>query len=273
MIRTPARPIGIIERACWLIGGWLVGAAITVALLMLFGGHARAQTPAPRPHPASDPAAVALHERHVRVSGTATPPAFQHLILEMQVGSGPVMRTESFAARPDRIFVRTSVGGEVSMEFGYDGTTAWTSTPATGPLRLDGAGLEALRASAAFGTAPALDSSARQVAIGRSTFDAQLVDGVRVTLASGDTAEIYYAVSTGLLAGMQFRSVQSPAASMTILLRDYKRVGGRTEHTTSVLRGPGMEMVARTVHVDYEPIEAARFTPPAGLPERPPEPD
>ena len=120
------------------------------------------------------------------------------------------------------------------------------------------------------GTAPALDPSAKQRAIGRSTFDDQLVDGVRVVLASGDSADIFYAVSTGLMAGMQLRSTQSPAANMTIMLRDYKRVGGRLEHTTSVFRGSGMEMVARTVHVDHEPIDAARFTPPAGLPAAPP---
>jgi hypothetical protein len=263
MTRFPARPIGIIQAAIWLIGGWLVGAAITVALLMLFGDHARAQTPPPRPHPASDPAAVALHERHVRVSGTATPPAFQHSIMEMRIGDGPLMRTESYVAQPGRILVRTTVGGAVAMEFGFDGTTGWSSSPQTGLIRLDSAGVDALRGSASFGTAPALDPSAKQRAIGRSTFDDQLVDGVRVVLATGDSADIFYAVSTGLMAGMQLRSTESPAANMTIMLRDYKRVGGRLEHTTSVFRGGTMEMVARTVHVDHEPIDAAKFTPPA----------
>jgi len=186
--------------------------------------------------------------------------------MEMRIGDGPLMRTESYVAQPGRILVRTTVGGAVAMEFGYDGTTGWSSSPQTGLIRLDSAGVDALRGSASFGTAPALDPSAKQRAIGRSTFDDQLVDGVRVVLATGDSADIYYAVSTGLMAGMQLRSTQSPAANMTIMLRDYKRVDGRMEHTTSVMRAGGMDMVARMTHLGHEPIDAAKFTPPAGLP-------
>jgi hypothetical protein len=270
MTRFSARPIGIIQAAIWLIGGWLVGAAITVALLMLFGDHARAQTPPPRHHPDSDPAAIALYDRHVRVTGTATPPPFQHSIVEMRIGDGPVMRTETWIAQPDRIRVTTLVDGKPMMEFGYDGTTGWSSSPMSGIIPLAKDALEALCATATGMGAPGIDSTTRSVAIGRSTFDDQLVDGVRAVTAAGDTAEIYYAVSTGLMAGLRTRSAANAAANMVILLRDYQRVGGRMSNMTSIIRGPGMEAVQRTIQLDHEPIEPGRFRPPTGLPGRAP---
>jgi hypothetical protein len=229
-------------------------------LLALVSWILKAQTP--RHHPDSDPAAIALHDRHVRVTGSATPPAFQHSIVEMRIGNGPVMRTESWIAQPDRIRVTTLVDGKPMLDFGYDGTTGWSASPIEGVVPLAKDALDALRTTATGMNAPGIDSSARAVAIGRSTFDDRLVDGVRAVTAAGDTAEIYYAVSTGLMAGLRMRSATNPAANMVIMTRDYQRSGGRMTNMTSVIRAPGMEAEQRTIALDYEAIDPARFKPP-----------
>ncbi len=221
-------------------------------------------------HPASEPAARALQERHDRVAGTVRPPAHQHFITELQVPGSPTIRTETFMSQPDRIFVRTEVAGELLFEFGFDGTTGWSNSPMTGLVRVPSTELETLRATTGSGSQPALDSTVPYRATGRRTFDGQLVDGIRAITAAGDTAEVFYAVSTGLMAGFRVRRVARPPLaagdSLVMLLRDYKRVDGRMGSTTMVYRGMGMESVARTVHLDHAAIAPARFKPPAGLP-------
>jgi hypothetical protein len=223
-----------------------------------------------RYHPASDAAAIALQERHERATGSTRPPANQHSITETQLRGAPTIRTETFIAPPNLIFVRTEVAGKLMLEFGYDGTTGWSNSPTTGLVRLPQPALETLRASAGSLTAPAIDSTVPIRAIGRRTFDDQLVEGIRAVTAAGDTAEAFYAVSTGLMAGMRMRSVTQPAGaagdSLVLLLRDYKRIDGRMGSMTMIYRGMGMESVARTVHLDHAPIDPVRFKPPAGLP-------
>jgi hypothetical protein len=233
---------------------------VIVLALALWAWVAKAQTP--RHHPDSDPAAIALHDRHVRVSGGATPPPFQHSIVEMRIGNGPTMRIESWIAQPDRIRVTTLVDGKPMIDFGYDGTTGWSASPIDGIVPLPKDALDALRTTATGMNAPGIDSTARTVAIGRSTFDDQLVDGVRAITVAGDTAEIYYAVSTGLLAGVRMRSATNAAANMVIIARDYQRIGGRMTNMTSLIRAPGMEAEQRTIALDYEAIDPARFKPP-----------
>ncbi|MCC7001732.1 MAG: hypothetical protein IT357_06225 [Gemmatimonadaceae bacterium] len=225
-----------------------------------------------RYHPASDAAAIALVQRHERSTGAARPPAQQHFIIEMKVGTNAPIRTETWIAEPHRILSRTEVGGRLVMEFGFDGTTGWSNSPMTGPVRLPTSQLEILRASAGGMAAPSIDSTRPLRATGQRTFDGQLVEGVRVITATGDTAESFYSVSTGLLAGMRMRAQGAivlggaPGDSIVLLLRDYKQIGGRTGSMTMIYRGMGMESEARTVHLDYEPIDPVRFKPPAGLP-------
>ncbi len=226
----------------------------------------------PHYHPASDRAAIALQQRHERVSGTARPPAQQHLIMELKVGPSAPIRTETWIAQPDRILSRTEVDGELVMEFGFDGTTGWSNSPMTGPVRLPKHQLDILRGSAGGIAAPAVDSTVPVRATGRRTFDGLLVEGTRVVNAKGDTGEVFYAVSTGLMAGIRMRTLGSvipggpPGDSLVMLYRDYQRIGERTGSMTILYRGSGMTGEARTVHLDYEPIDPERFKPPAGLP-------
>lgn len=258
------RVFTIVGISAVLLGAVMAGLVRVMLLIALASWVLKAQSP--RHHPDSDPAAIALYDRHVRATGGDTPPPFQHSVVEMRIGTGPVIRTEMWIAHPDLIRVTTLVGSQPMLDFGYDGTTGWSTSPATGLIRLGKEALAELRATAAGVATPTLDSTTRSVAIGRSTFDDQLVDGVRAITATGDTAEIYYAVSTGLLAGMRMRSAATAAANMVVTLRDYKRIGGRMQHTLILIRGSGMEAEQRTVAMDHEPIEPGRFRAPAGLP-------
>ena len=122
--------------------GLAVGAAFHAAVSLVAPRSLGAQIP--RPHPASDPAAVALYERHVRATGGAAP-EFQHSIVESQIGESRATRIETFFALPGKMLVRTTMQGALVQEFGYDGTSGWTSSPETGVVRLSGAALDSMR--------------------------------------------------------------------------------------------------------------------------------
>ena len=247
----------------------VIGAIVATVFIAIAAETPRpldVQVPRPQPEATSDPAAVAIYERHVKATAAGPAPQFQHSISEMTVGESPATRTEIYSARPDKLFVRNTVGTKVLFEFGYDGTTGWTSSPETGVERLSGPALEAMRASVEYVGAPPVDTTARLTSLGGSRFYGELVDGVRSVSAEGDTLESFYSTSTGLLAGARYRMELGAKKETTVILfRDYKRMGGQLTHTTMIMRMGGIESVQRTLHVDNEPIDPGKFRAPAAL--------
>lgn len=250
-----------------LLMGVLV-ASVFVALSSALPRLLEAQ--APRPHPSSDPAAVAIYERYLRAVGDASPPEFQHSIQEMQMGAGPAMRIETLTAQPNKVLMRQFMGTDLILEFGFDGTTGWSSSPMTGVVRLSGPELEMMRAGASSVVTPSVDSTMRLIAVGPRTLDNEPVDAILVISTDGDSLETYYAPATGLFVGARNKSKSGLAGagpdSSVILLRDYKRIEGRMVYTTMIVRMAGMEMVSRTVHLSYAPIDPVKFKPPALAP-------
>lgn len=218
---------------------------------------------APRPHPASDPAAVAIHERYVKAVGTAALPEYSHWIQEMTIAGGVAIRTEISMAKPDRIHVRNSMGGQLMLEFGFDGTNGWSNSPTTGVVPISGPELEVMRSGVTGIMNSPVDSTARLVATGRSTLEDEPVDRVLAISLAGDTVEVFYAVATGLIAGVRVPAKPGVTPDISLmLLRDYKPFGGRMTPTTMVMRMAGMEAVSRTIQMDTDPIPAERFRKP-----------
>lgn len=214
------------------------------------------------PHPQSDPAAVAIHQRHLKASGGDAQPQHVHWIAEMTVAGGVGLRTEVFMSQPNKVLMRNTMGGQVLLEFGFDGTTGWTSSAAGGVATVAGAELEAMRAGVTNIMDSPIDPAARLVAAGRTTFEEEPADRVLAITAAGDTLEAYYAVSTGLLVGMRMPPSPGLPGESLMLFRDYKPFGGRVTPTTLVVRMSGMEAVSRTVHMDTDPIPDERFRKP-----------
>ena len=165
------RPARIIIGIAFGILDLLMAIAFIIALPRWLGAQA------PHYHPASDRAAVALHERQLRLTGTATAPEHHHSVVEVRIGDGPPVRTETWMSRPDRIVIRSTMGGEPVLEFGFDGTTGWSEMPGTGLVRLPKPELDQLRASALRLSTPTIHSTVPLRAIPRRCFDRQLVDG------------------------------------------------------------------------------------------------
>lgn len=177
------------------------------------------------------------------------------------------MRMETYLAPPNRLLVRATVGQQLLQEFGFDGTTGWASSPATGLVRLAGPQLDMVRASVASFGAPTIDSTMRMLAMGRDTFDGHTADVIGIIVAAGDTARTYYGVETGLALSVRALSiVGAKRDSMSILFRDYQRVNGQLHPITMIQRAGGSLTTSRTILMETTAIDPARFKAPAGLP-------
>ncbi len=241
------------------------------ALALAFVLPAAAAAQSAKYHPASDPAAVAIYERHNKAAGLDDPPPFQHSIIETRIPNGPAMRVEMFTAKPNRILMRNFMDSVLVLEMGYDGEKGWSHSPQMGIAPIAGEQLEAMLAGANASGAPTVDTTTRLTLLPRRTFEDQLVDVVLTATAEGDSAEAFFSVATGLMVGGESRmradAIPGMPAGMptvsSVSFRDYRLVGGRQVSHTMVTRMGDMEVVARTTHIDYEPIPAERFRAPA----------
>jgi hypothetical protein len=245
--------------------------ALLLALALAFVLPAIGVAQATKYHPASDPAAVALYERHNKATGVDDPPRYQHSIIETRIPNGPAMRVEMFTAKPNRILMRNFMDSVLVLEMGYDGEKGWSSSPQLGVAPITGAQLEAMLAGVNASATPGVDTSTRLVLLPRRTFEDQLVEVVLATTAEGDSAEAFFSVASGLMVGaasrMRAGGVPGMPAGMptmsSVSFRDYRLIAGRQVSHTMVTRMGDMEVVARTTHLDFEPIPDERFRAPA----------
>lgn len=262
--------VGVVLVA--IIGGSIAGFIFVTLLNFLTAGVARAQSPATSAPSAGvvrtdDPAVRAILDRHLRASGGDRPLPHQHLVLEITSPGARPIRAEIWLSLPDKVLSRTTVDGAPMLEFGFDGTVGWSSSPATGLERLSREAVTAMRQGLDPGSSATFDSTAVLSAVGRTTFEGETVDAVRAVTAAGDTSVAYYSVATGLLAGAHLpMRAAGRTLEGTMVFRDYARTGHQQQPRTVVMRMKGIEAVTRVVVAEDGVIDPVRFRAPAGLP-------
>jgi len=175
---------------------------------------------------------------------------------------------ELLAAAPDRMRIRIDLGGLGSMQRGYDGTTGWALDPAVGPRIVTGSELDEMRHSADFYYDlhdPASFTSATVVE--RAPFEGRDCYTVKLVRPSGFEVLEYYDAVSGLLSGFRMNSSSSMGTvpSVVTVLEEYKPFGGVQTATRARQRAMGIESVMTVTAVDYAPIEASAFAPPAEI--------
>ena len=147
------------------------------------------------------------------------------------------------------------------MEMGFDGKTAWSDSPLTGPTIHSDVPKQVTDA-ANFSPIPLqgvrIDYGGQR-RIGRRTFDV-----VKGTTPDGQTLTSYFDVETGLQAGMDTGEVPPSPDRMALSFDGYKRFGAILSPTKTTTVMQGQELVVRTVSVSYGPFEDKLFElPPA----------
>lgn len=257
--------------------------AIALLVVAVAGMRVAAQAPAAAPTPSSSAIASAPAARSLPSAGDLFARYRMAMGGESLVRKYTSRRTagrfelpaqgiggafETLAAAPDRMRIRIDLAALGSMQRGYDGTAGWAVDPAVGPRLVDGAELDEMRTMADFYYdlhPPGTFVSATVVE--RTAFEGRDCYAVKLVRASGFEVLEYYDAQTSLLAGFRMNSTSSMGTvpSVVTVLEDYKPFGGVLTPTRARQRAMGIESVMTITSIDYEPIPAAAFTPPAEI--------
>ena len=249
------------------------GFAMAALCFVAFATPAFAQTaaaPQAQAKPAGDlPSAQSLIDRHIQATGGVA--AFKarkssHAKGTFSVPSQGLNGTmDVYAMRPNKALVKQSITGIGDVTEGFDGTTAWSMSPMTGPMLVTGAELEQKKLDFDFDSAinPGARYSAMKT-LEKTTFDGRDVYKVSLTRKEGGEDIDFYDVNTGLKAG-SINTRKSAMGDMTVTttITEYKKMGAVLVPTTIKQTVTGMEIVLNFTSFEFDNVDPAVFALPA----------
>jgi hypothetical protein len=169
---------------------------------------------------------------------------------------------ELFQAAPNRMLTTVSLPGLGLVQEGYDGSVAWTTNPATGPMVLEGLALDQRRHGADFYVAlypPEMISSLETVA--EETFEGTPAYRVRVTTTWGEQYVEFFDKASALQLG-SIRTVSTPVGEIeaTSIVSDWRTVEGVKTPFRLVQRVAGFETVITFSELTLAPVPDSVFT-------------
>ena len=242
-------------------------ALLTLALAVLACQPRAADTPAPVETPAASssalPAARQILDRHVaEVGGREAMQRIQSVKTTSSLAfSGLTGEMTAYAARPNKLLVRTTLAGVGEIRAGFDGQIAWSIDPVQGPRLLTGRELDEMKERARFDQMlkdPATYTSIQTVQ--RTEFEGRPVFEVKIVRPSGREETEYYDAETGLQVG-QVSTQSSPMGSMqvTTVMSDYKRFGALLLATSAIQRLGPQEITITINSVEYDTVPDSVF--------------
>ncbi|HEX2093488.1 MAG TPA: hypothetical protein VHG28_13870 [Longimicrobiaceae bacterium] len=239
----------------------------TVRSLLLTAACAVLSAPLAAQGPALPPAQQILDRYAQAVGGRERIARYSsaHVVSEMEMPSiGMKATIESWAAKPNRSFVRMELGAAGTTTMGFDGTVGWSNSAIQGPSLLEGAELEQMREGSDFVEAismipdPAGYSAIETVE--RTEMGGRVCYKVKLVRKSGRESFNCYDVETGLLVGMS-RTQETAMGKIetTAVVSDYKEFGGVMIPTRSTGTMMGQQIVSTTRSVEFDTVQPSQF--------------
>jgi hypothetical protein len=174
---------------------------------------------------------------------------------------------EIYAARPNKALVKTVIQGIGEVQEGFDGTTAWSINPMTGPTLVTGDELAQKAQDYEFDNSMNVASRYSSMkTLEKTTFDGR--DCYKVSLVRKDGVEDieFFDVATGLKAG-SIASRKNPMGNIqvTSTFLEYKKFGDLLQATVLKQTFMGAEMVTTITSVEYDKVDPAVFELPAQI--------
>jgi hypothetical protein len=169
--------------------------------------------------------------------------------------------------RPNKMLITVTIPGLGEIVQGYDGTTAWSINPATGPMLLEGKMLEQLREQAHFDAIlhrdedyKSMKTTAAREFEGKQTYEITLVR------KSGQEVKEYYDRKTGLLHAMVMEQ-ETPFGAVAVanIMEDYKKFGDFRFGTKITQKMGPIEQVMQIDSIEVNTVPDAAFNPPAEI--------
>jgi hypothetical protein len=252
-----------------------LGSALALASLLAIGPAAQAQTPAPaaQPKPANEslPSAQSIIDRHIEaVGGRVALKTHNSLSVQGSMtipANGMTGTIEVFAARPNKLLVKTNLAGVGEVQEGFDGTVAWSMNPMTGPMLATGDELAQKAFDADFEGALGIATKYAAIkTLEKTTFEGRPVYKLALTRKTGGDDIEFYDVETGLKAGGTIeRKNPMGTISVTSTLSDYKKFGDILHPTTMKQTMTGVQIVTTFTTIEYDKVNPAIFELPAQI--------
>lgn len=168
---------------------------------------------------------------------------------------------EVYAKAPNKSLTVVQLEGFGTIKEGFDGKTAWSTDPASGPQVFDGAALEVRRIDADFfGPLNFVKNFKPIRVVDRSSFEDELCYKVEMVDKAEYTRTVYFSVETGLLHGVEF-TFPTPMGDIpgTIVTGEYKDFGGIMTPIKTTVTIMGMDRVITVKEVEYDSVDDTVF--------------
>lgn len=255
--------------------------AAATLVVALFAATAAAQTPAAPPAPATPrpaappavalPSARAVIDRHIEAIGgrkailghTST-----HAAGTMSMASSGVSGSiDVYAARPDKSFVKLSIGGIGDVLEGFDGKIAWSVSAITGPMLASGRELAQKKFDAAYDAE--LHEAARYKSmrtVEQAPWDGRPCYKLSLVHLDGTEDIEYYDVATRLkVATVATRESPMGPVQVTVSFGDYRKFADLLVPTTMKQSTMGVQQVLTFTVVEFDKVPPSIFEPPAEI--------
>jgi hypothetical protein len=230
-------------------------------------------TPAPAASAEPMPPARDIIDRHIKAVGgkeAILARTSAHIKGTVSMPSTGMTGTlEIFAAKPDRVFTRTTLQGIGEIQEGYDGKVAWSISPMMGASILDGKQLEQRKFESDFYSDLKPNERYKSITtLEKTTFAGRPCYKLRFVKPSGDEEFEFFDVESGLRAGgTSIRETPMGAMNSSITVSDYKKFGSVLEPTTMKVEiMGGMQQIVQTIEtIEYNNVNPSVFELPAQI--------
>jgi hypothetical protein len=235
--------------------------ATTALIAAIASSQAQAQTL---------PSAKSLLERHdAAVGGRAAMDkhSSMHVTVTLSIAAANISGTmEEYHSKPNLFFAKQTFAGAEILS-GFDGKTAWSTNPQTGPQVLDSAATVDLKNQADFFGDfydPNKVKSAETVEI--TDFEGMRCYKVKIVHKDNTEAMVYLDSASGFRVG-QTESAKMMGQEMqrTLVMGDYKDFGGVKIPVKRTIKLPMAEIVGEITAVEFDKVDASTFTLPADV--------
>lgn len=218
------------------------------------------------------PAARSILDRHIEAIGgreAVLSHTSSHATGTMSVPAAGMSGTlEVFAAaKPNRVVVKITLGGVGEVMEGFDGTNAWSLSPMTGAMVVQGKQLEEKKFDAEFyGELHQTDRYESMKTVEKTMFEGRPCYKVSLVRRGGAEDFEFYDVGTGLKAGsINTRETPMGTITTTSVETDYRKFGNVLQSTTLKQSAMGVQQVFTIANLEYDTVDPSVFEPPAQI--------
>lgn len=256
-----------------------LGLALSVPCLFVTASTTWAQATVAQPPAAQEkspdtaalPSAQSIIDKHIEaIGGRKALQAHSSVAVKGSLtipANGMTGTVEMFAARPNKSYTKTTVAGIGDIAEGFDGTTAWSMSPMTGPMLAIGEELAQRAFNSNFDrTLGMADAYESMKTVEKTTLEGRPVYRLELKRKGGATDIEFYDVETGLKAGgiVEVKN-QMGTITATSTLSDYKKFGDILQPAVIKQVASGTQILLTFTEMVYDKVDPAVFELPAAI--------